>query len=166
MFDINEIKKNVKGKLTRHDDNNATHTESDISAPTPLKNTQSKQLAVVGPSIHIKGELSGEEGLIIEGSVEGTIDLKENQLIIGESGNIKADVFAKSIKVDGALRGELHGLEKVHISRNGRVEGDIHSPRVILEDGARFKGSIDMSGTAKGKAGSVAQTDKVMPMSS
>ncbi|VAW91227.1 hypothetical protein MNBD_GAMMA23-1426 [hydrothermal vent metagenome] len=145
MFDINEMKKNVSDKFGKASENkfesNITKTKDE-----PIKTTTtSTQLASIGSSIHFKGELTGEEGLIIDGRVEGTIDLKGNQLIIGNNGKIKADVFAQTIIVNGSLTGELHGKERVHISKTGKVQGNIFSPRVSLEDGAKFKGSIDMS---------------------
>lgn len=146
MFDINEMKKNVSSKLNKKVEDKtdaAPRQEKATFNATPA----STQLASIGPSIHFKGELTGEEGLIIDGKVEGTIDLKGNQLIVGNNGQIKADVYAQTIIVNGTLTGELHGKEKVHISKTGVVNGNIFSPRVSLEDGAKFKGSIDMSET-------------------
>lgn len=139
------MKKNVSDKFSKVSENKF---EPGITQKKdePVKTTStSSQLASIGPSIHFKGELTGEEGLIIDGRVEGTIDLKGNQLIIGNNGKIKADVFAQTIIVNGSLTGELHGKERVHISKTGKVQGNIFSPRVSLEDGAKFKGSIDMS---------------------
>lgn len=152
MFDINEMKKNVTDKFGKPSENNfesaPEQKKQNPKHEQPLKNSStSSQLASIGPSIHFKGELTGEEGLIIDGKVEGTIDLKGNQLIIGNNGEIKADVYAQTIIVNGSLTGELHGKEKVHISKTGKVNGNIFSPRVSLEDGAKFKGSIDMSET-------------------
>ncbi len=150
MFDINEMKKNVSNKLNKADKTVPHETREEEIAKynsTPVNTPNSTQLASIGPSIHFKGELTGEEGLIIDGKVEGTIDLKGNQLIVGNNGKIKADVYAQTIIVNGSLTGELHGKEKVHISKSGVVNGNIFSPRVSLEDGAKFKGSIDMSET-------------------
>jgi len=166
MFDINEMKKNVTEKLNRVTDNEAEKKEHQLTKDiknkiTNASDTNSKQLASIGPSIHFKGELTGEEGLIIDGKVEGTIDLKGNQLIIGNNGDIKADVFAQTIIVNGSLTGELHGKEKVHISKSGKVAGNIFSPRVSLEDGAKFKGSIDMSVTTQDQQQKNNQTDRV-----
>ncbi len=100
--------------------------------------------AVIGSSIKIKGDVSGDENLIIEGVIEGTIAFANNEVIIGQSGRINADVTAKTIKVDGEVNGDISGDEKVVISRTGKVKGNIVAPRVTLEDGAKFKGSIDM----------------------
>jgi cytoskeletal protein CcmA (bactofilin family) len=104
----------------------------------------SREAAIIGPSIHIDGDLRGEEDLIIEGEVNGTVQLKSNSLTIGAQGKIRADVYAHSIYVDGYMEGDLYGSERVNIRKNAQVRGNITSPRVSLEDGARFKGSIEM----------------------
>lgn len=104
----------------------------------------SGRAAVIGPGIHINGDISGDENLIIEGRVDGKIRLDAHQVDIGQSGKVKADITAKVIKISGEVRGDLTGTEKVVISRSGNVHGNIIAPRMTLEDGAIFKGSIDM----------------------
>jgi len=99
---------------------------------------------MIGPSIKIKGEVSGDEDLLIQGQVEGTISLKAHQVVVGESGQVSADILAKTIKIDGKVNGDITGTENVVISKLGNVRGNIIAPRVLLEDGAIFKGSIDM----------------------
>jgi len=99
---------------------------------------------MIGPSIKIKGEISGDEDLLIQGQVEGTISLKAHQVVVGESGQVSADILAKTIKIDGKVNGDITGTENVVISKLGNVRGNIIAPRVLLEDGAIFKGSIDM----------------------
>ena len=99
---------------------------------------------MIGPSIKIKGEVSGDEDLLIQGRVEGTISLKAHEVIVGESGQVFADILAKTIKIDGKVQGDITGTENVVISKLGNVRGNIIAPRVLLEDGAVFKGSIDM----------------------
>ena len=103
-----------------------------------------REAAVIGRSIHIDGNLKGEEDLRIEGDVTGTIQLTNNSLTIGKDGKIRADVHAKVITVDGNMDGDLYGAERVSIRKTARVTGNIVAPRVSLEDGARFKGSIEM----------------------
>lgn len=105
---------------------------------------QPREAAVIGRSIHINGDLRGEEDLRIEGDVNGTIQLRNNSLTIGKDGKIKADVYAKTVTVDGLMEGDIYGAERVTIRKNARVLGNITAPRVSLEDGARFKGSIEM----------------------
>jgi cytoskeletal protein CcmA (bactofilin family) len=106
--------------------------------------TPAREAAVIGRSIHIDGNLKGEEDLRIEGDVTGTIQLNNHSLTIGKDGKIKADVHAKVITVDGNMDGDLYGAERVSIRKTARVAGNIVAPRVSLEEGARFKGSIEM----------------------
>jgi cytoskeletal protein CcmA (bactofilin family) len=102
--------------------------------------------------------------LTIEGRVEGKIELKDHNLTIGPNGKIKADVYAKSIVITGELLGNAYASEKVEITNAGILKGDIVSPRIVIADGAQFKGSVDMD---KGNSGSRAQAsrgEQVKPM--
>ena len=100
--------------------------------------------ATIGSSVRVKGDLSGEEHLLIQGRVEGQITLDGNDLIVGSRGHVKADIYAKVISVEGEVCGNLFGEEKIVIRKTGNVKGNLVAPRVSLEDGATFKGSIDM----------------------
>lgn len=100
--------------------------------------------ALIGPGIRVDGDISGDENLVIEGKVNGKILLDHNQVEVGQSGCVKADITAKVIKIAGEVRGDITGTEKVIILRSGNVHGNIVAPRMTLEDGAIFKGSIDM----------------------
>jgi cytoskeletal protein CcmA (bactofilin family) len=106
--------------------------------------TVSRDAAVIGPSIHIDGDVRGEEDLLIEGEVSGTVQLKNNSLTIGPNGKVRADVYAHSIYVDGFVEGDLFGSERVNIRKSAQVKGNVTSPRVSVEDGAKFKGAIEM----------------------
>lgn len=106
--------------------------------------TQVRSTAMIGQSIKIQGTVTGAENLVIEGAVEGSVNLPDNDLTVGESGQVKADLSAKNIIVHGQVIGDIRGSEKVILSQTGRVKGNIVAPRVTLEDGAKFKGSIDM----------------------
>jgi cytoskeletal protein CcmA (bactofilin family) len=101
-----------------------------------------KAVVNIGMSVVIKGELSGSEDLMVEGLVEGTIQLREHVLTVGPNGRIKAQVFAKSVIVLGEVTGNIAASDKVDI--HGSVEGDIVSPRVTIAEGAHFRGSVDM----------------------
>src|SRR5437660_2923086 len=103
-----------------------------------------EELASIGKSIVINGELSGSEDLTIEGRVDGKIELRDHVLTVGSNGKIKAQVSAKAIVVLGQVTGNLNATEKVDIKESGSVEGDIVAPRVAIADGSHFKGSIDM----------------------
>ena len=99
---------------------------------------------MIGSSIKIKGDISGDEDLLIQGKVEGTIDLSDHEVSVGQSGQVSADIKAKTVRIDGEVTGDITGNENVVISKSGNVRGNIIAPRVTLEDGAIFKGSIDM----------------------
>jgi cytoskeletal protein CcmA (bactofilin family) len=98
----------------------------------------------IGQSVQIKGELTGNEDLTIEGMVDGKILVKDHGLTIGANGRITAEVHAKTVVVVGQVIGNITADDKVEIAPSGSVQGDIRAPRVAISDGARFKGSIDM----------------------
>ena len=124
--------------------------------------TNSGRAAVIGPGIHITGDICGDENLIIEGKVDGKILLDAHQVDIGQGGRVNADITAKVIKIAGEVRGDLSATEKVVISRSGNVHGNIVAPRMTLEDGAIFKGSIDMDPGEPAKAKPAAPAKKTV----
>lgn len=109
--------------------------------------------ALIGPAIRISGDVTGDEDLAIEGKVEGTINLPGHAVIIGKSGIVNANIAAARVRIEGRVRGDIIGAEKVVLTANGLTQGNIKAPRVNLEDGAQFKGSIDMdpAGETTGK---------------
>ncbi len=136
MFELN--KKDDAGNSA----GNAATTTSETRKDQPR--TQSGEIAVIGRSITIDGDLRGEENLRIEGDINGTIQLPNHNLTIGKEGRVKADAYAESVIVDGVVDGDLYGAECVSVRSTARVEGNIVASRVTLEEGAQFKGSIDM----------------------
>ena len=110
----------------------------------------------IGKSIVVKGELSGNEDLRVEGRVEGKIDLNQNLLTVGESGKVKAQIFAKTVVIIGEVLGNVTAVEKVSIQEKGVVDGDISSPRVAIAEGAHFRGSIDMRRSESAKPAAAA----------
>ena len=98
----------------------------------------------IGQSIHIKGELTGNEDLTIEGKVEGKVFLKDHNLTVGANGKIVAEIQAKTVMVLGEVTGNITADDKVEVAATGTMRGDIQAPRVVLADGAKFKGAIDM----------------------
>jgi len=118
----------------------------------PMPQSQSKGHAVIGSTILIKGDLSGDEDLLIDGQVEGSIRFPRHNVTIGKNGTIKADIYGKTITVEGTVEGNLNGEEQLIVRHSGTVHGNIVAPRVALEDGSNFKGNIDMS--PKEKSGS------------
>jgi cytoskeletal protein CcmA (bactofilin family) len=114
------------------------------SVPVTSGTVTARSDAMIGSSIVIKGTVTGDEYLLIEGKVEGTIDLNSNVVSVGQSGRVSADINAKIVNIEGEVTGDITGNEMVVISKSGNVRGNIVAPRVTLEDGAIFKGSIDM----------------------
>jgi len=114
----------------------------------------------IGKSVVIKGELSGSEDLTIEGQVEGKIELRQNLLTIGPNAKIKAQVFAKTVVVEGQVHGNISAGERIDIRDKGVVEGNLAAPRVAIADGAHFRGSIDMQGGGAAKSDSAATDAK------
>ncbi len=112
--------------------------------PSASAKPGSKKPATIGSSIVIHGDVTGEEDLVVDGSIEGTVNFKDNNLVVSENGRVTANINARIIRVDGEVKGELFGSEQVVISPSGKVMGDIRAPRVVLEDGCTFKGSVDM----------------------
>lgn len=117
--------------------------------PKPKKGKSSGGRALIGGSLVVEGSIKGQEDLLVEGRVDGDISLGSNTVTVGETGLVKATIQAKVIVVEGRVEGDLFGGEQVEIRRSGHVLGNITAPRVGLEDGAQFKGNIDMSPKAK-----------------
>ena len=113
-----------------------------------------KSMVNIGKSVVIKGELNGSEDLMVEGNVEGRIELKDHVLTIGPNGKIKAQVLAKAEVIQGEVNGNITATEKVDIRDGGSVDGDIIAPRIAIAEGAHFRGSVDMQrkGAAQGQA--------------
>src|SRR5208283_2220406 len=105
---------------------------------------------VIGPSILINGRLSGDEDLTVRGRVEGELALTRT-LIVEPSGVVKANVSVKNAVVSGVVVGNIAATESVELTRDGRMVGDIRSPRVIIVDGASFRGRVDMGELAPGR---------------
>lgn len=114
------------------------------TAPSAGEAPRRSDRATIGPSIFIKGDLTGDEDLVVEGRVDGKIDLKQNNVTIGTNGRVKADIFGRVVTVEGEVDGNVVAHEQAILRKAGAIRGNITAPRVVLEDGSRFKGSIDM----------------------
>jgi cytoskeletal protein CcmA (bactofilin family) len=136
------------------------NSPQDNLTPSTSAPANSGRAAVIGPGIYINGDISGNENLIVEGKVDGKISLDANQVDIGQNGKVNADITAKVIRIAGEVHGDLTGTEKVVISRSGNVHGNIVAPRMTLEDGAIFKGSIDMDPGEPAKAQGASRVKK------
>ena len=123
--------------------------------PGPPVTAGKREVSIIGSSILVQGDMTGDEDLVVQGRLEGGITLKKNQVTIGREGRVNATVSANTIRVEGTVEGELRGKEQVIVARTGSVNGNIVAPRVTLEDGCRFKGAIDMEGLDAGRTGKV-----------
>ena len=109
----------------------------------------SADLAQIGKSVVIKGELSGSEDLYVDGQVEGSIALKNYSLTVGPHGQVKASVEAKGLVVQGKLEGNLHATDRVELKKSAIVMGDIATQRIAIEEGAYLKGKVDVGKDGK-----------------
>lgn len=118
--------------------------KSSEQSSLPKKSPRSP--TTIGPTIHIIGDVlvAGNQGVHVEGRVEGTISLSDNILSVGREGQVNATIRARAIFVGGKVEGDIKGDEQVVVQKSGNVRGNIVAPRVTLEDGCKFKGFIDM----------------------
>ena len=119
---------------------------------SPKTAGRNDEWAVIGRSIQINGDVRGNEDLRIEGDVSGTVELRNNNLTIGKEGKVRADIYAKSIMVDGTTEGDIYASERIVVHLSANVRGNITAPKVGIEEGAKFKGSIEMDQGAVDKA--------------
>jgi len=103
--------------------------------------------AVVGKSVQIRGEVKGNEDLIVEGLVEGTITMNEHRLTIGANARVTANVTARDVVVQGSLQGDIHAIGRVELRAGSRVTGDIRAARLSVEDNAIFSGKVELDGS-------------------
>ncbi len=114
-------------------------------APSARGQQSAQEAALIGPSIEIMGSVAGDEDLLIEGKIEGKVELRKHNVTIGKSGSVRADICGGTIVVMGQVEGNLYAEEKIVLRQTSTVKGNLLAPRVSLEDGSNFKGSIDMS---------------------
>jgi len=139
MFDKH---KGAKQPSTSQSEPKAGGISTPVASPT---SPATQKAAMIGEGISIVGEVNASSDLRIEGCIEGrSVESTEN-VEIGESGKVTASIVAKVVKIAGEVTGNIRGGEKVTITRTGRVQGNIDAPRVQLEDGALFRGSIEMN---------------------
>jgi cytoskeletal protein CcmA (bactofilin family) len=119
-------------------------TAMTTDATRPLSSTPSSGTARLGPGLHVKGEISGNEDLHVDGSVEGLVQLDERKLTVGASAKVTADVVAREVVVYGSVKGNLRARDRIEIKKDGSVVGDLSTARIMIEDGAYFKGSIEI----------------------
>jgi cytoskeletal protein CcmA (bactofilin family) len=123
----------------------APQTERPPARTEPARSTPATgERATIGRSITIKGEVSGDEDLLIQGRVDGSVNLKQQSVTVGKEGRVKADITGRVVTIEGEVVGNLKAEEQVILRSSAKVQGDITAPRVVLEDGGTFRGGIDM----------------------
>jgi cytoskeletal protein CcmA (bactofilin family) len=108
--------------------------------------------ATIGKAVMIKGQIFSREDLIIDGEIEGTVELQEHRLTIGPNGKVHATIKARDIVVLGTIQGNVEASDKIEIRKDARLVGDIKTARIAIEDGAYFKGSIDIVKAETGRS--------------
>lgn len=102
--------------------------------------------AIIGPSITIRGDVTGSENLLIQGHVDGSVTLELHEVTVGSEGHVKADITGRVITIEGKVEGNLKAQEQIILRATAHVSGDLRAPRLVLEDGASFRGLVDMTG--------------------
>jgi cytoskeletal protein CcmA (bactofilin family) len=142
---------------------------SRVAAPPAPQSASSGEQATIGKSLVIKGEVTGSESLYIDGKVEGSINLSGNRVTVGRNGQVAANISAREIVVLGKVRGNVTASDRVDIRSEGSLTGDVTAQRISIEDGAFFKGGIDIrkpganekGGEAKANANANAKPEPV-----
>ena len=117
---------------------------------------QSTQYARIGSTLRIKGEISGSEDIYIDGHVEGAIQLAGNSLTIGPNGRVEGNISARNVSIAGSLAGNIQASERTELRSTAVVNGDVATQRISIEDGAFFKGKLDIASEAKSQSTSQA----------
>lgn len=139
MFDKH---KNSRQAPSREEEPQVKRQAPPVSPPAASSSTK---VAMIGEGISIAGDVTANSNLKVEGRIEGVAVNSSQDVEVAESGVVLASITAREVKIAGAVSGDINGSEKVLISKSGRVQGNITSPRVQLEDGALFRGRIDMN---------------------
>ncbi len=113
-------------------------------APSRAQSLATAEQATIGKGLFIKGEINGSESLLIDGKVEGSINLPGNRVTIGANGQVSANIVAREVVILGKVRGNVSATDRVDIRAEGSLNGDVAAARISIEDGAYFKGGIDI----------------------
>ncbi len=131
----------------------AKETAPMSTTPTPSHHpSESRGPAIIGKSVMIKGQIFSREDLTIDGEIDGSVELHEHRLTVGPNGKLQAGVKAREVVVLGTIHGNVEAADKIDIRKDARLVGDIKTARIVIEDGAYFKGSIDIARPETGKA--------------
>jgi len=128
-------------KKTQTEENPTVANQPAATDPVMVR---TRSVSVIGPTLVFKGELSADEDLVIQGTIEGTIAHHKKNLTVGKEGRVKADINAASVVIEGHVEGDIHGDDFVELAKSAVVTGNIFCGRIKMADGARFNGSIEM----------------------
>ena len=142
--------------IFRREDEPRPHPAGSAPHSTPPSPTERRPSAAAGAHTHIApgakiaGQVTGSCDLLVDGELEGQVRL-DSHVTIGAEGRVRGDIHARTVRIGGRVAGNVHGDEKVEILPTGRLEGDVSAPRVVLAEGAFFKGKVEMTGQPAGK---------------
>jgi len=122
--------------------------------------------ASIGRTVTIKGDVSSEEDLLIDGQMEGRLDLGQRRLVVGPNGQVRATIVAREVEVQGVVNGNVEAAERIILRKNSKLVGDLKMAAVVIEDGAYFKGSIDITRPQGAKPPAPTATAKPSDLSS
>ncbi len=135
---------------------------SSAPAPAQYSSSDSRGPAIIGKSVMIKGQIFSREDLTIDGEIDGSVELAEHRLTVGPNGKLQAGIKAREVVVLGTIHGNVEATDKIDIRKDARLVGDIKTARIVIEDGAFFKGSIDIVRT-EAKAAAAAAPKPATP---
>ncbi len=141
----------VEEPPTPHHEDAPPEEEKPMSEPTPkasIPSASGSQRTVIGRTVVAQGQIVSGEDIVIEGQFDGTINLNDHCLTVGPEGHVKAEIHARLVIIQGSVTGNVEAREKVDIRRTGHVVGDLVAATVAIEEGAYFKGSIDITRSA------------------
>jgi cytoskeletal protein CcmA (bactofilin family) len=124
------------------DDRSSRQTSPRIGESQPIR---AKNVSVIGPTLVFRGELSADEDLVIEGTIEGKIAHHEKNLTIGKQGRVTADIHASAVIVEGELNGDIHSNGLVSLAKSATINGNIYCSRLVMQEGAFFNGAVEMT---------------------
>ena len=121
------------------------HTAVAAPPAPPTMPVAAQGTTTIGRTVTIKGEVRSEEDLLIDGQMEGRLDLGRNRLVVGPNGTVRADIGAREVDLHGVINGNVEAAERIILRKNSKLVGDLKMASVVIEDGAYFKGSIDIT---------------------
>lgn len=148
--DPKNLQTNQPPKLAPVSSEGITKMNRDVMPPTGA--TVDRATTRLGSNLHVKGEISGNEDMYVDGTVEGLVQLDERNLTVGTTGKLTADITAGQVVVRGNVKGNVRAKDRIEIKKDGSVTGDLTTAQIMIEDGAYFKGSIEIERSAEKEA--------------